>query len=127
MTALGIGAHVTGRVVLATATSLRARPTCWLARDAGLLDLAWMNRSRRYSVATSLHNCRRCGRRLLIGRACRSTVHSSSSQVLKRSWIVGVRCNVWIIYDESVYVIVRDDVCHNFLVLLLARHLPATL
>ena len=59
-----------------------------------------------------LHYSRRCGRLVRSG-----SIEGSLSEALQGGGVAGrIRCDVWIVDDECVDIIVRDDVRHNFLV-----------
>ena len=78
--------------------------------DVRLLDLARMDI--RCAGALGLHDGRRCG--CLVRRG---PVEGSLCEALQGSWVTGrIRCDVWIVDDECVDIIVRDDVRDNFLV-----------
>ena len=83
-----------------------------------------MDGSRRHTVSTTLYHCCCCGRISCIG--C-SAIDGSSSEILQGGRIGRVRSDVWIIDYERVYIVVRDDICHNLLVLFRAWHRPPTL
>ena len=59
-----------------------------------------------------LHYSRRCGRLVRSG-----SIEGSLREALQGGGVAGrIRCDVWIVDDECVDIIVRDDVRHNFLV-----------
>lgn len=66
----------------------------------------------RCAGALGLHDSRRCGRLVWSG-----SVEGSLCEALQGGGVAGrIRCDVWIVDDECVDIIVRDDVRHNFLV-----------
>ena len=66
----------------------------------------------RRAGALGLHDSRRCGRLVWSG-----SVEGSLCEALQGGRVAGrIRRDVWIVDDECVDIIVRDDVRHNFLV-----------
>lgn len=75
--------------------------------DVWLLDLAGVE-----SRCRSLYHRRRCG-----GLAGRRTTESCLCETLKRGWVsCCLSCDVWIVNDEGVDVVVRDNIRDDLLV-----------
>ena len=81
--------------------------TVCLSADIWLLDLA-----RVQSRCRSLYYRRRCG-----GLVGRYTTKSCLCETLERGWVSSsLGCDVWIVNDEGVDVVVRDDIRDDLLV-----------
>jgi len=104
----GAATRVASREVLAAARGAASRR----GRNIRLLYLIRVE-VRRWPVALTMHHRRCRHRRLRISR----TVHRCLRQILQRRRIT-VRCDVRIIYDEGVDVVVRYYVRDNLLVFL---------